>query len=139
MVRSIGADHIIDYTRENYTESGKQYDLIIDMVGNHSLMANRRVLTPDGIFVIVGGGKGNWLGPLMGPIKALMLSPFVDQEFVLLLAALSKDDLAILGDLMQAGSVTPVIDRHYRLSDVPLAIRYSEEGHAQGKIIIDME
>ena len=139
MVRSIGADHIIDYTREDYTESGKQYDLIIDMVGNHSLMANRRALTPEGIFVIVGGGKGNWLGPLMGPIKALMLSPLVDQEFVLLLAALSKDDLAILGDLMQAGSVTPVIDRHYRLSDVPLAIRYSEEGHAQGKIIIDME
>ena len=109
------------------------------MVGNHSLMANRRVLTPDGIFVIVGGGKGNWLGPLMGTIKALMLSPLVDQEFVLLLAALSKDDLAILGDLMQAGSVTPVIDRHYRLSDVPLAIRYSEEGHAQVKRIIDME
>jgi NADPH:quinone reductase-like Zn-dependent oxidoreductase len=139
MVRSIGADHIIDYTREDYTESGKQYDLIIDMVGNHSLMANRRALTPEGIFVIVGGAKGNWLGPLMGPIKALMLSPFVDQEFVLLLAALHKDDLAILGDLMQAGSVTPVIDRRYRLSDVPVAIRYSEEGHAQGKIIIDIE
>jgi NADPH:quinone reductase-like Zn-dependent oxidoreductase len=139
MVRSIGADHIIDYTREDYTESGKQYDLIIDMVGNHSLMANRRALTPEGIFVIVGGGKGNWLGPLMGPIKALMLSPFVDQEFVLLLSALRKDDLAILADLMQAGLVTPVIDRRYRLSDVPVAIRYSEEGHAQGKIIIDIE
>jgi NADPH:quinone reductase-like Zn-dependent oxidoreductase len=139
MVRSIGADHIIDYTKEDYTESGKQYDLIIDMVGNHSLMANRRALTPAGIFVIVGGGKGNWLGPLMGPIKALMLSPFVDQEFVLLLAKLRKDDLAILGDLMQAGKVNPVIDRRYRLSDVPVAIRYSEEGHAQGKIIIDIE
>ena len=139
MVRSIGADHIIDYTRENYTESGKQYDLIIDMVGNHSLMANKRVLKPEGIFVIVGGGKGNWLGPLMNPIKALMLSPFVSQEFVLLLADLSKDDLAILGDLMKTGKVNPVIDRRYRLSDVPVAIRYSEEGHAQGKIIIDME
>ncbi|VUX55599.1 Alcohol dehydrogenase GroES domain protein [uncultured Woeseiaceae bacterium] len=139
MVRSIGADHIIDYTREDYTESGKQYDLIIDMVGNHSLMANRRVLTPEGIFVIVGGPKGNWLGPLMGPIKALMLSPFVDQEFGLMLAKLRKDDLAILGDLMQAGFVTPVIDRRYRLSDVPEAIRYSEEGHAQGKIIIEMK
>jgi len=139
MVRSIGADHIIDYTKEDYTESGNQYDLIIDMVGNHSLMANRRALTPEGIFVIVGGGKGNWLGPLMAPIKALMLSPFVDQEFFLLLAALRKDDLVILGDLMQAGKVSPVIDRRYRLSDVPAAIRYSEEGHAQGKIIIDME
>ena len=139
MVRSIGADHIFDYTKEDYTESGNQYDLIIDMVGNHSLMANRRALTPEGIFVIVGGGKGNWLGPLMGPIKALMLSPFVGQEFVLLLAELRKDDLAILGDLMQAGKVSPVIDRRYRLSDVPVAIRYSEEGHAQGKIIIEME
>ncbi len=139
MVQSIGADHVFDYTKEDYTESGQQYDLIIDMVGNHSLMANRRALTPEGVFVIVGGGKGNWLGPLMGPIKALMLTPFVDQEFGLLLAALRKDDLAILGDLMQAGSVTPVIDRRYRLSDVPGAIRYSEEGHAQGKIIIDIE
>jgi NADPH:quinone reductase-like Zn-dependent oxidoreductase len=75
----------------------------------------------------------------MNPIKALMLSPFVGQEFVLLLAKMDKDDLAILGDLMQAGKVTPVIDRRYRLSEVPAAIRYSEEGHARGKIIIDLE
>ena len=139
MVRSIGADHVVDYNKEDYTESGKRYDLIIDMVGNHSLSANRRALKPDGTFVIVGGGKGNWLGPLMSPIKALMLSPFVGQEFVLLLAELGKDDLTILGDLMQEGNVTPVIDRRYRLSEVPMAIRYSEEGHARGKIIIDLE
>ncbi len=139
MVRSIGADHVIDYTREDYTKSGKTYDLIIDNVGNHSLLANRRVLSPDGIMVMVGGAKGNWFAPLMGPIKALMLSPFVDQEFVLILARLRKDDLAILRDLMQAGKVTPVIDRHYRLSEVPAAIRYSEEGHARGKIVIDLD
>jgi len=139
MVRSIGADHVVDYTKEDYTDSGNQYDLIIDMVGNHSLSANRRVLKPDGIFVIVGGGKGNWLGPMMSPIKALMLSPFVDQEFGMILAQLRQDDLAILGDLMQAGKVTPVIDRHYQLREVPAALRYSEEGHAQGKIIIDLE
>ncbi len=139
MVRSIGADHVFDYTKEDYTESGKRYDLIIDMVGNHSLSANRRVLNPDGIFVIVGGPKGNWLGPLMRPIKALMLSPFVEQEFVTILAELRQDDLAILGDLMQAGKVTPVIDRRYRLSEVSAAIRYSEEGHTRGKIIIDFE
>ncbi len=139
MVRSIGADHVVDYTKENYTESGQHYDLIIDNVGNHSLLANRQALEPDGIFVIIGGPKGNWLGPLMSPIKALMLSPFVGQEFVLLLAKLDKDDLAILGDLMQEGKVTPVIDRRYRLHEVPAAIRYSEEGHARGKIIIDLE
>jgi NADPH:quinone reductase-like Zn-dependent oxidoreductase len=138
MVRSIGADYVIDYTREDYTDSGKQYDLIIDNVGNHSLLENRQALTPDGIFVIVGGPKGDWLGPLMGPVKAMLLSPFVSQEFVLILAEMRQDDLAILGDLMQAGTVTPVIDRHYSLSEVPSAIRYSEEGHARGKIIIDV-
>ncbi len=139
MVRSIGADHVFDYTQEDYTKSGQRYDLIIDNVGNHSLLANRRVLEPNGIFVIVGGPKGNWLGPVMNPIKAFMLSPFVGQEFGMMLARLRKDDLAILGDLMQAGKVTPVIDRRYRLSEVPAAIRYSEEGHARGKIVIDLE
>ncbi len=139
LVRSIGADHVIDYTREDYTENGQRYDLIIDNVGNHSLLANKRVLNPDGIFVIIGGPKGNWLSPLMNPIKALMFSPFVGQEFVMILAELRKDDLAILGDLIQSGKVTPVIDRSYPLSEVPAAIRYSEEGHARGKIIISFE
>jgi NADPH:quinone reductase-like Zn-dependent oxidoreductase len=139
MVRSIGADHVIDYTQEDYTKSGQRYDLIIDNVGNHSLLVNRRVLNPDGIFVIVGGPKGQWLGPLMRPIKALILSPFVGQEFVMLLAELRKDDLALLGDLMQAGKLKPVIDRRYRLSEVPAAIRYSEEGHARGKIVVGLE
>ena len=139
MVRSIGADHVFDYKKENYTESGKQYDLIIDNVGNHSLLANRRVLSPEGVLVIVGGAGGNWLGPLIRPIKALLLSPFVGQEFVLILAQLRQEDLAILGDLMQAGTVTPVIDRSYRLSEVPAAIAYSEEGHARGKIVVDLE
>ena len=139
MVRSIGADHVFDYTKEDYTESGKQYDLIIDMVGNHSLSANRRALKPEGIFVIVGGGKGNWLGPMMSPIKALVMSPFVGQEFVMILVELRQDDLAVLGDLMQAGNVTPVIDSRYRLSEVPAAIQHSEDGHARGKIIIDLD
>ena len=138
MVKSIGADHVIDYTKEDYTESGKQFDLIIDNVGNHSLLANRRVLSPKGILVIIGGSSGNWLGPLMRPVKALMLSPCGGQEFVLILAQMRKDDLTVLGDLMQAGKVTPVIDRIYPLSDVPAAMQYSEEGHARGKIIIDL-
>ncbi len=139
MVRSIGADHVIDYTREDYTRSGRKYDVIIDNVGNHSLLANRRVLDPDGILVIVGGSKGNWLGPLLRPIAALILSPFVGQEFVMILAKLAQEDLVLLGDLMQSGEVVPVIDRHYPLSEVPAAIRYSEEGRARGKIIIDLE
>ena len=139
MVRSIGADHVFDYKNEDYTESEQQYDLIIDNVGNHSLLANRQVLKPDGIFVIVGGAKGNWVGPLMRPIKAFMLSPFVDQEFIMILAKITKEDLTLLGDLIQTGKVTPVIDTRYQLSEVPEAIRYSEEGHARGKIIIDLE
>ena len=139
MVQSIGADFVFDYTKEDYTESGKQYDLIIDMVGNHSLPSNRHVLNPEGIFVIIGGAKGNWLAPLMNPIKALMYSPFVGQEFVVLLAKMRKEDLSTLSDLMQTGKVTPVIDRRYPLSELPAAIRYSEEGHARGKIIIDMQ
>ncbi|MFQ6006823.1 MAG: NAD(P)-dependent alcohol dehydrogenase [Woeseia sp.] len=139
MVRSIGADHVFDYTREDYTESGQRYDLIIDNVGNHSLSANRRVLGPEGTLVIVGAPKGDWLRPFMRPIKAFLLSPFVGQEFVMILAHMDTEDLAFLGDLMQAGKLTPVIDRRYRLSEVPAAIRYSEQGHARGKIIIDLE
>ena len=139
MVRSIGADHVIDYKKENYTENGQNYDLIIDMIGNHSLSDNRRVLTPGGIFVIIGGGKGNWLGPLMGPIKASLYSPFVEQELILLMAQMRQDDLNTLAALMEVGEITPVIDRRYTLSEVPAAIRYSEEGHARGKIIINLE
>lgn len=139
MVRSIGADHVIDYKKDNYTESGQSYDLIIDMVGNHSLLANRDVLTPEGTLVMVGGPSGNWLGPLTGPIKALLLSPFVDQEIGIILAQLRADDLEILGELMQAGKVTPMIDRRYGLSELAEAIRYSESGRARGKIIIELE
>jgi NADPH:quinone reductase-like Zn-dependent oxidoreductase len=139
LVRSLGADHVIDYKREDYTRSGQHFDLIIDNVGNHSLLANRKVLTPSGKLVMIGGSSGNWLGPLMRPIAGLLLSPFMDQDFVMLLAALSPDDLAFLGDLMQAGKMEPVIDRRYALGEVPEAIRYSEEGHARGKIIIEVQ
>ena len=139
MVRSIGADHVIDYKTEDYTEGGLHYDLIIDMVGNHSLSKNRQVLTPDGKLVMVGGATGNWLGPLIRPIKALMYSPFVEQEFLMLLANMRQQDLKVLSELMKTGAITPVIDRSYPLSEVAAAIRYSEEGHARGKIIIKLE
>jgi NADPH:quinone reductase-like Zn-dependent oxidoreductase len=138
MVRSIGADHVFDYTKEDYTESGQKYDLIIDMVGNHSPSANRRVLTPDGTFVTVGGGKGNWIGPMAGPLKGLVLSWFVDQNFLMVLAELNQPDLTILADLMQSGQVVSVIDSRYSLQDVADALRHSEEGHARGKIIIEV-
>lgn len=139
MVRSIGADHVFDYTKEDYTESGQQYDLIIDMVGNHSPLANRRALTPEGTYVVVGGGKGNWIGPMAGPIKGLVLSWFVDQNFLMVLAEMNQPDLTILADLMQSGQIVPVIDSRYALQDVAAAIRHSEEGHARGKIIIELD
>ena len=140
MVRSIGADHVIDYTQEDFTQGGQHYDLILDNVGSHSLLEYRRALNPKGIFVIVGGpSNGQWIGPLSIPIKALMLSPFVSQKFLPFLAELDQKDLTILGDLMQAGKVTPVIDRRYKLSEVPAAIQYLEEGHARGKVVISVE
>ena len=139
MVRSIGADHVFDYKHEDYTRSGQHYDLIIDNVGNHSPLVNREVLTPNGKLVIVGGPKGNWLGPLMGMIKAMLVGPFVDQEMLTLMAQLKADDLTILADLMQTGKMTPVIDRRYSLSDIPAAIGYSEEGHVRGKIAVYIE
>jgi len=136
LVRSIGADHVFDYKKEDYTDSGEQYDLIIDNVGNHGLLANRSVLTADGILVLVGGAKGNWVAPIMGPIKAMLLSPFVDQELALIMAELSQSDLAVFSELMQSGAVTPVIDRTYPLHELSQAIAYSEEGRARGKIIV---
>ncbi len=140
MVLAIGADHVIDYKKESYLDGGEQYDLIIDMVGNHSLLSNRKVLTPDGSFVIVGGSAGKWLGPMKRPIMAALMSPFVDQEFGMILATMNKSDLNELGELMRTEKVTPVldIDHGFNLTELPQAIRYSEEGHARGKIIIEL-
>jgi NADPH:quinone reductase-like Zn-dependent oxidoreductase len=139
MVRSIGADHVIDYTAEDFTKSGQHYDLILDTVGNHSLLEYRRALAPRGIFVLVGGpNEGEWIGPLIMPLKALLFSLFVGQKFKPLLADLNPQDMKILGDLMQSGKVTPVIDRPYALSEVSSAIRYLEQGHARGKVVINV-
>jgi len=136
MVRSLGADRVFDYKQENYTESGNKYDLIVDMVSNHSLSANRRVLQPDGRLVIVGGAKGDWIAPLIGPIKAMLTSPFVSQEIKVILARLVPADLVVVADLMSDGAVTSVIDRQFALDEVADAIRYSETGRARGKILI---
>ena len=136
MVRSIGADQVIDYTREDFTKSGQRYDLILDCVGNHSLLECRRALKPKGKYIMVGGQAGRWIRPLDRAIRAMVLSRFVSQDIAMFLAKLNKEDLTILRDLMQAGKVTPVIDRRYGLSEVPEAIRYLEKGHAQGKAVI---
>ena len=142
LVRSLGADHVVDYTKEDFTESGQLYDVILDNVGNRSLLENRRVLTENGKYVLIGGGgpdNGRWLGPMMGPVKAMFLSPFIKQEMGLMLADLNKEDLTLLAGLMQSGDVTAIIDRRYKLSEVPEAIRYLETGRARGKVIITME
>jgi NADPH:quinone reductase-like Zn-dependent oxidoreductase len=142
LVRSLGADHVIDYTKENFTQGTRQYDLILDNVGNHPLLAVRRAMSPDGTYVLIGGGgpdAGKWIGPMLGPIKGLLLSPFVGQQFGMLLAEINKDDLGVIIDMMEAKKVTPVIDRTYPLKDVPEAIRYLETGRARGKVIISVE
>ena len=139
LVRSIGATRVFDYRKENYTESDEQYDLIVDMISNHSLAANRGVLGPNGTLVIVGGSSGDWLGPLLRPIAAMVYSPFIGQDLGMMLASLSKEDLSTLGALLQSAEVTPVLDREYPLSDVSAAIRYSEEGHARGKIVVQVQ
>src|SRR6266852_4944792 len=138
MVRSIGADQVIDYTQEDFTKSGQRYDLIFDLVANHSVLACRRVLNPKGIYIMAGALSGRLIGFLAFPIKALVLSRFVSQKFVVFIARSSKEDLTIMGELIATGKVTPVIDKRYRLSEVPEAIRYLEEGHARGKVVITL-
>src|SRR2546423_5779077 len=143
MVRSLGADHVIDYTKEDFTKGDQRYDVILDNVANHSLSECRRVLNPDGKYVLIGGGgvnEGRWVGPgLTHALKAMFLSKFVSQKMGMMLAELNHDDLAYLAGLMQSGKVTPVIDRTYKLSDLADAIRYLEQGHARGKVVISVD
>jgi len=137
MVRSIGADHAIDYSREDFTKGGQRYDLVFDLVANHSLSAVRRVLNPNGVYIGAGVlGVRSPAGILTRLIAAPVLSRFVSQKLVMLLARRNNDDLNFLRDLMEAGKITPVIDRCYRLNEVPEAIRRLETHHAQGKIVI---
>jgi NADPH:quinone reductase-like Zn-dependent oxidoreductase len=137
MVRSIGADTAIDYTQKNFTKGEQLYDLIVDLVGNHPLSDIRQVMEPDGTTVLVGDmDSGNWIGPLIRPINGLIYSAFVSQEFVPFITGLNQADLRFLGELMESGAVTPVIDRRYPLSEVPDAIRYMEKGRARGKVVI---
>jgi NADPH:quinone reductase-like Zn-dependent oxidoreductase len=140
MVRSIGADRVIDYTQQDFTKSGQRYDLLFDCVGNHSFSACRRVLNPKGIYLPVGGPSGRWKIGLAGAIKRLVLSRFMSQNLIaFFLAKPSKQDLTVMHDLMATGKVTPVIDKRYAWSEVPEAIRYLEQGHARGKVVITFE
>src|SRR5438132_354073 len=143
LVRSLGADHVIDYTKEDFTKGEQRYDVILDNVPNHSLSECRRVLNPDGKYVLIGGGgvnEGRWLGPgLTHALNAMFLSKFVSQKMGMMLAELNQKDLTALADLMQSGKVTPVIDRTYTLSELPQAIEYLEQGHARGKVVVKVD
>jgi NADPH:quinone reductase-like Zn-dependent oxidoreductase len=140
IVRSIGADRVIDYTQEDFTKRGQRYDLFFDCVGNHSLSACRRVLNPKGICIMVGDRSGRgMMGLLARLIAALVLSRFVSQKFVTFLARPNKKDLNIMRELMATGNVTPVIDKRHSLSELPDAIRYLEAGHARGKVVITLK
>src|SRR5213082_3350395 len=142
LVRSLGADHVIDYTKEDFTKGDQRYDVILDNVGTQPLLSFRRALSPKGKYIMIGGGGPNdqgLIGPLFRPIKAMLLSPFVSQEMGMFMADTNQKDLAVLADLMQSGKVKPVIDRTYKLSEVPAAIAYLEQGHARGKVVITVE
>ncbi len=139
LVTSLGADRVWDYKKEDYTASTEQFDVIVDMVGNHSIGANLGVIQEDGVYVIVGGPKGNWLAPLAKPFGAMLRSPFASQELVVLLAQITQEDLRAIAELMADGKVRSVIDRRFRLDQLAEAIRYSESGRARGKIIIQVD
>jgi NADPH:quinone reductase-like Zn-dependent oxidoreductase len=143
LVRSIGADHVIDYTKEDFTKTDQRYNLIYDIVNNHSFSERRQILTPNGICVMVGFGGSGWhdetLGRLGGAMNSLVRSWFVSQKFGIFLANLNKPDLKILADLMESGKITPVIDRTYKLGEVAQALGYLEEGHARGKVVITVD
>jgi NADPH:quinone reductase-like Zn-dependent oxidoreductase len=137
LVRALGADHVIDYTREDFADREHRYDAILDVGGNRRLSHLRRALTHDGTLVIVGGEKdGRWLGGVDRQIRALLLSPLVSQKLGTFVASETSRDLMALRELLEAGKIVPAIDRTYALSDVPAAIRYVIEGRARGKVVI---
>jgi NADPH:quinone reductase-like Zn-dependent oxidoreductase len=137
LVRSIGADHVIDYTKEDFTQSGQKYDLIFQLAGTRSPSDCRRALTSKGKLILSSGeSDGRWIGPLDRIIKAVVLSPFVSQRLGPFEAKRSKEDLQVLKELIESGKVSPVIDRTYPLSETAEAVRYLEEGHARGKVVI---
>jgi NADPH:quinone reductase-like Zn-dependent oxidoreductase len=139
MVASLGADQVIDYTREDFTRNGQRYDLLLDIAGNRSWSECKRVLTPNATLVVVGGPKANrWIGPLGGLAKLRLAALRSSQKVTFFLASITKADLLVLQELLEAGTVTPVIDRRYGLGEVADAFRYLGEGHAQGKVVVSV-
>jgi NADPH:quinone reductase-like Zn-dependent oxidoreductase len=139
LVRSLGADHVVDYTKGDVTRSGRRYDLVLQLAGTASPSDLRRLLTPTGTLLLSSGeSDGRLIGPVDRILKALLLAPFVRQRLVPFVARRSGDDLRVVKELIEAGTVTPVVDRTYPLSDVPEAIRYLEQGHARGKVVITL-
>src|ERR1043166_2612608 len=137
LVRSIGADHVSDYSSEDWTRNAQRYDVIFDVVGNRPLSAWRRVMTRRGIFVPVGvRAGGRWIGPLPHFLKLLVSSWFVSQKVAFFIARVNPEELDALKELIEANKVTPVIDRRYPLSETPEAFRYLKAGHARGKVVI---
>jgi NADPH:quinone reductase-like Zn-dependent oxidoreductase len=138
LVRSIGADEVIDYTRHDFTKGGRRFDLIIDIASNRPLRACRRVLAPEGVLVVVGAPPGRWLAPVLRPVTAVVLSRFGSQRLLPFLAERRQSDLVILKELIEAGKLTPVIDRTYPLNETADAMRYVEQGHVGGKVVISI-
>ena len=139
MVRALGAEHVIDYTQEDFTHSGQKYDLIFQLAGTLSPSECRSALTSNGTLLISSGeSEGSWIGPLDRVIKALVLSPFVSQKMASFTVKPNREDLQLLKQFIEDGTITPVIDRTYPLAEVPEAIGYLEEGHAQGKVVISV-
>jgi NADPH:quinone reductase-like Zn-dependent oxidoreductase len=139
LVRSIGAKEVIDYTAEDFTRSGRRYDLLLDIAGSRSGWACRRVLAPKGTYVVIGGPAGRWLQPVGHMVAALAVSPLVSQRMVMTAVGEAKEvkqDLVTLTELIEDGKVTPVIDRTYPFEEIPAALGYQEEGHAAGKVVI---
>jgi NADPH:quinone reductase-like Zn-dependent oxidoreductase len=137
LVRSIGADRVIDYTREDFADGRNRYDVILDIAGNRSLSHLRRALAPEGTLVIVGGERGGrWFGGIDRQLRAPALSPFVRQKLGTWISTERKEDLEELHELLEAGKITPVVDRTFPLSEVAEAIRYLKDGRARGKVVI---
>ncbi|WP_129670180.1 NAD(P)-dependent alcohol dehydrogenase [Phytoactinopolyspora endophytica] len=139
LVRSIGADEVIDYTTADFTRSGQRYDLLLDIAGSRSGSACRRVMTPKGTYVIIGGPPGRWLQPAGHAVSTLAVSPFVSQRMVMtdvVQCAEKKRNLMTLTEFIEDGKITPVIDRRYSFEEIPAAITYQEEGHAAGKVVV---
>jgi NADPH:quinone reductase-like Zn-dependent oxidoreductase len=136
MVRSIGADRVVDYSRDDFTRGGQRYDLIFDCGGNRSMSRMRRALTPKGTIVLVAPAPGQWAGPIVRVLGAIVTSRFSSKRVRPFLSQVSKDSLLVLKELIEAGGVTPVIDRTYPFEQIPEAIRYVEDGHARGKVVI---